>query len=102
MSLGATPWTVFRRITLPLIRPGLITAMLFCFMLSFDEATITLFLVGPNFTTLPIKIFAQLQDNASPIIAAVSTILIVLTTSIVVLMNQVFGISFYVEPERPK
>lgn len=102
MSLGATPWTVFRRVTLPLIRPGLITAMLFCFMLSFDEVTITLFLVGPNFTTLPIKIFAQLQDNASPIIAAVSTILIILTTSIVLLMNRVFGLELYVEPERPK
>jgi putative spermidine/putrescine transport system permease protein len=100
LSLGATPWTTFRRVTLPLVRPGLITAVLFCFIISFDETTLTLFLVGPNFTTLPIKIFSQLQDNSSPLIAAVSTVLITLTALIVLAINTVFGLELFVEPER--
>lgn len=100
LSLGASPWTTFRRVTLPLVRPGLITAMLFCFIISFDETTITLFLVGPSFTTLPIKIFSQLQDNASPIIAAISTCLIGLTTLVILVINGVFGLELFVEPDR--
>ena len=100
LSLGASPATTFRRVTLPLIRPGLITAMLFCFIISFDEATITLFLVGPQFTTLPIKIFTQLQDNSSPLVAAVSAILITLTALIVLVVHHVFGLELFVDPER--
>jgi putative spermidine/putrescine transport system permease protein len=100
LSLGATPWTTFRRVTLPLVAPGLVTALLFCFVISFDEATITLFLVGPEFTTLPIKIFSQLQDNANPLVAAVSTLLILFTTFIVVLVERVFGLELFVEPGR--
>lgn len=102
LSLGARPWTTFRRVTLPLVRPGLITAMLFCFIISFDEATITLFLVGPSFTTLPIKIFSQLQDNGSPVIAAISTVLITLTAIIVLAVNRVFGLELFVEPDRAR
>lgn len=102
LSLGARPWTTFRRVTLPLVRPGLITAMLFCFIISFDETTVTLFLVGPSFTTLPIKIFSQLQDNASPLIAAVSTVLIGLTAAIILIVNRVFGLELFVEPEAAR
>ena len=102
LSLGAGPWTTFRRVTLPLVRPGLVTALLFCFIISFDEATITLFLVGPGFTTLPIKIFSQLQDNASPLVAAVSTLLIALTATIVVVVHTVFGLQLFVESGRAR
>jgi putative spermidine/putrescine transport system permease protein len=100
MSLGASPITVFRRVTLPLVRPGLITAMLFCFILSFDESTVTLFLVGPNFITLPIKIFSQLQDNASPIVGAVSVFMIALTGLAVLVINWVFGLELFVQHDR--
>jgi putative spermidine/putrescine transport system permease protein len=101
MSLGAAPLTVFRRVTLPLVRPGLITAFLFCFIISFDEATVTLFLVGPNFTTLPIKIFSAIQDNASPIVAAISTLLIVFTATVVIGLDRLVGLELFVDPERP-
>lgn len=101
MSLGAPPWTTFRRVTLPLVRPGLIVGMLFSTIISFDELSITMFLVGPNFTTLPVKIFSELQDNASPLVAAVATMLILMTTAIVVLVNRFFGVEFFVDPKRP-
>ncbi len=102
LSLGAHPWTTFRRITVPLLRPGLTTAFLFCFIISFDETTITLFLVGPGFTTLPIKIFSQLQDNASPMVAAVSTVLIGATTLMILIVNRVFGLDLFIEPDRAR
>ena len=102
MSLRATPWTTFRRVTLPLIRPGLITAMLFSVIISFDELTITMFLIGPTFTTLPVKIFSQLQDNASPIIAAVATVLIVSTATLVLIINRFFGLEFFADPEKQR
>lgn len=102
LSLGAHPWTTFRRITLPLVRPGLTTAFLFCFIISFDETTITLFLVGPGFTTLPIRIFSQLQDNASPMVAAISTVLIGFTAALILIINTVFGLELFVEPDRAR
>lgn len=100
MSLGAPPWTTFRRVTLPLIRPGLIVGMLFSTIISFDELSITMFLIGPHFTTLPVKIFSELQDNASPLVAAVATILIILTTLIILLVNRFFGVELFVDSKR--
>lgn len=100
MSLRASPAETFFRITLPLVKPGLITALLFSFIVSFDEATITLFLVGPNFTTMPIKIFSAIQDNASPIVAAISTVLIVITIGIVLTLERLIGLQILVDPER--
>lgn len=100
MSLGATPWTIFRRVTMPLIRPGLVTALLFCFIVSFDEVTVTLFLVGPDISTLPVKIFSTIQDSASPVIAAISTLLIAFTLALVLLLERLIGLELFVEAEQ--
>ncbi len=72
LSLGAGPWTTFRRITLPLIRPGIVAAALFGFIISFGNLEMTLFLVGPGRTTLPIAILQYLEWRIDPVIAAVS------------------------------
>jgi len=66
MSLGASPGKVLRTVTLPLLKPGLISAFLFCFIVSFDEATITVFLIAPDVTTLPVRILTEIQESASP------------------------------------
>jgi len=71
-NLGAGPWTTFRRITLPLIRPGVVAAALFAFIISFGNLEMTLFLVGPGRTTLPIAILQYLEWRIDPVIAAVS------------------------------
>jgi putative spermidine/putrescine transport system permease protein len=72
LNLGATPWMTFRRVTLPMIRPGIVAAALFGFVTSFGNLEMSLFLVGPGRTTLPIAILQYLEWKLDPTIAAVS------------------------------
>jgi putative spermidine/putrescine transport system permease protein len=74
MNLGASVARTFWRITLPLIRPGIIAAALFSFIVSYDNLEMSLFLVGPGRTTLPIAILQYLHFNLDPTIAAVSVV----------------------------
>jgi putative spermidine/putrescine transport system permease protein len=78
-SLGASPAIVFRRITLPLILPGVISGALFAFVTSFDEVVVALFLTGPAERTLPRQMFNGIRENISPVIAAAATLLILLS-----------------------
>lgn len=75
-NLGAKPAYAFRRITLPLIAPGVISGALFAFITSFDEVVVAIFLTGPQQRTLPRQMFDGLRDNISPVILAVATLLI--------------------------
>lgn len=77
LNLGATPWTTFRRVTLPAIRPGLVAGALFGFVTSFGNLEASLFLVGPGQTTLPIAILQYLAWKIDPTVAAVSLLQIV-------------------------
>jgi putative spermidine/putrescine transport system permease protein len=77
-NLGAGPWTTFWRITLPSIRPGIVAGALFGFVTSFGNLEMSLFLVGPGRTTLPIVILQYLEWKIDPTIAAVSVVQIVL------------------------
>jgi putative spermidine/putrescine transport system permease protein len=77
-SLGADRWTTFRRITLPSILPGVVAAALFGFIASFGNLEMSLFLVGPGRTTLPIAILQYLEWKIDPTIAAVSVLQILL------------------------
>jgi putative spermidine/putrescine transport system permease protein len=73
-SLGADRLTTFRRITLPAILPGIVAAALFGFIASFGNLEMSLFLVGPGRTTLPIAILQYLEWKIDPTIAAVSVL----------------------------
>jgi len=74
LSLGARPLTVLAKVTLPAIWPGLVAAALFSFVISFGNLEVSLFLVAPGETTLPIAILQYLQWKIDPTIAAVSTV----------------------------
>lgn len=76
VSLGASPLLSFRKITLPLIAPGVFSGALFAFASSFDEVVVTLFLASPRQRTLPIQMFAGIRENLDPTIAAAATIMI--------------------------
>jgi putative spermidine/putrescine transport system permease protein len=78
-SLGANPPTVFFRITLPLILPGVVSGALFAFATSFDEVVVALFLAGPVQRTLPRQMFSGIRENISPTITAAATLLIVVS-----------------------
>ena len=83
-SLGAPPLTVFRRVTLPLILPGVISGALFAFATSFDEVVVVLFLAGPEQLTLPRQIFSGIRENITPAIAAAATLLILISMLLMV------------------
>ena len=78
LNLGATPIRAFFKVTLPVIKPGIVAAALFSFIISFGNLEMTLFLVAPGQTTLPIAILQYLQWRIDPTIAAVSLLQIVL------------------------
>lgn len=87
-NLGAGPWTTFRRVTLPLIRPGVVAAGLFGFVMSFGNLEMSLFLVGPGRTTLPIAILQYLEWKIDPTIAAVSVVQIVLVAAALLVTDR--------------
>jgi putrescine transport system permease protein len=76
MDLGARPGTVFFRVTLPLIAPGIVAGWLLSFTLSLDDLVIASFLAGPGSTTLPMRIFSSVRLGVTPEINAICTILI--------------------------
>jgi putative spermidine/putrescine transport system permease protein len=82
-SLGATPLRVLMTITLPALRSSLATAALFAFLASFDEISVAFFISSGDYSTLPRRMFGALRDSFDPSIAAISTLLIMLTSSVI-------------------
>ena len=78
-TLGATPWQTFRRVTLPVIAPGVVAAALFAFAVSFDQFVISYFLAPPGVTTLPVEIYSAIRKGFTPEINAISTIIILVS-----------------------
>jgi putative spermidine/putrescine transport system permease protein len=75
-SLGAPPMTVFRKVTFPLILPGMISGALFAFVTSFDEVVVVLFIASPDQRTLPKQMFSGIREQISPTITAAATLLV--------------------------
>lgn len=75
LSLGATPWQMFRHVTLPILRPGIVVSALFAFIQSFDETVVAIFISGRGAETLPRKMFDSIRQEADPVISVVSTLL---------------------------
>lgn len=87
LSLGATPSQAFRRVTLPLILPGVISGALFAFATSFDEIVVTLFLSGPQQRTLPLQMFDGVREQISPTITAAATLLFLVSIVLVAVVE---------------
>ncbi len=92
-SLGATPWRVFRRVTLPLALPGLGAAGCLAFLLSFDETVISLFLSGPRASTLPVEMVRYVEGRTDPLVAALSVVLIAGTLAVVLVVDRMAGLT---------
>lgn len=75
LNLGASRLGVFRHVTLPLIAPGVVGGAVFAFITSFDEPVISFFISGPGQTTLPRRMFEDIDQNITPLLAAVATLL---------------------------
>jgi len=81
-SLGAPPVTVFRRITMPLILPGVVSGALFAFITSFDEIVIVLFIAGVEQRTIPREMWSGIREQISPTILAAATILVLISVAL--------------------
>jgi putative spermidine/putrescine transport system permease protein len=92
-SLGATPWRVFRRVTLPLALPGLGAAACLSFLLSFDETVISLFLSGPRASTLTVEMVRYVEGRTDPLVAALSVVLVTGTLAVVLVVERMAGLT---------
>lgn len=88
-DLGADEWTTFRRVTLPLIMPGILGGALLAFTLSLDDFVITFFTTGPGGTTLPIEVFGRIRRAISPEINAISTVMLMMSM-LLIIVSQFF------------
>jgi len=84
-ALGAGPWIVMRRVTLPWIAPGIVAGALFAFAVSFDQFVVSYFLSEPGDSTLPVLIYTAIRKGFTPEINAVSTIIIVVSMAIMLI-----------------
>lgn len=91
-SLGASGWTVFRRIELPLIVPGVAGGWLIAFINSFDELTMSIFVASAATQTLPVKMYNHIAHTIDPLLASVSTVLIVLTLVLMMVLDRFYGL----------
>jgi putative spermidine/putrescine transport system permease protein len=91
-SLGADRLTIYRRIVLPLIVPGIASGFALSFIQSFDETTMSIFVASPTTTTLPVRMFNYIQDSIDPLVCAVSAILIFLTVVLMIILDRLYGL----------
>ncbi|MAC79565.1 MAG: ABC transporter permease [Rhodobacteraceae bacterium] len=91
-TLGASPLAIAWRITLPLVKPGIIVGFITGFLQSFEELTITMFIGGGLITTLPKQMWDDILLQVNPTLAAASVIVLLVVTALFVLM-EIFGSS---------
>jgi putative spermidine/putrescine transport system permease protein len=90
MSLGANRFKTFMLITIPLIKPALISAAVFSFVVSFNNFTATMFIVTKQ-TTLPVEVFSYIRTENDPTVAAISSVFVVLTIILILLNRKRIG-----------
>jgi len=90
-TMGASRLNILRFVLVPQALPGLAAGAFFAFNISFDEAVLSLFLRSPNLTTLPVRIYGQLEFSPDPSIAAVSSLMILLTIVMLLVIERCLG-----------
>jgi putative spermidine/putrescine transport system permease protein len=88
-GLGAPPWRVLWRITLPQLAPAIAVAGVIGFLLSFGEVTVTAFLTTARMQTLPVRIYAEASFSLQNTVNAVSTLIILITVALLLIVNRV-------------
>ena len=100
VGMGASPIRAFWDITVPLIRPGVISGGLFAFVTSFDEVVVVLFLAGPEQRTIPRQMFSGLRGQINPTILAVATLLILISIALLITLELLRRRSQRIRGER--
>ena len=92
LSLGASQATVFRRITLPMILPGVTGGWLLAFINSFDEVTMSIFVTAPSTVTLPVRMYMYATESIDPLMAAVSALMVAVTAVAMLVLDRIYGL----------
>ena len=92
-SLGAGELRTLLRVTLPAIAPSIMAAVIFVFITSFDQATVSIFLAGPDMMPLPVRIYSYIDFAVDPMVASVSTLLILFAFGIIALLQKLLGLN---------
>ena len=92
ISLGASRWRTIKRVTLPVILPGVYTGALYAFMVSFGDIPISIFLTTPHFTTFPAEIFLEMNQGLEPPMLAASTLVIVFSFAVMLAVQKIVGL----------
>jgi putative spermidine/putrescine transport system permease protein len=95
ITLGAHPLHAFRLVTLPMIKPALFAGALFVFISSFDNVTVSLFMVSPRFTVLPMWLFAYVEGSADPLAAAIASGVTIASLIAVLALDKLIGLRNY-------
>lgn len=98
-SLGAGRWRTFRRVTLPVIVPGLFAGAVYAFMVSFGDVPISLFLAGPGTVTFPVTVFHSLEVDFDATVLASSTVVMVLGMGILIVVQRLIGLDAMLRSE---
>lgn len=91
-TLGAGAWQRYRFVVFPLARPGIVAGAFFAFNISFDDAVIALFLRTPQLETLPIAIYGRLEFSTDPSVAAISTLMVLITVVTMIALEKAIGL----------
>ncbi|WP_374622277.1 ABC transporter permease [Pandoraea sp.] len=92
-SLGAGAWTTFRRVTMPMILPGITGGWLLAFINSFDELTMSVFITSPQTVTLPVRMYMYATESIDPMMASVSALVIAVTLGAMLLLDRIYGLN---------
>ena len=92
-SLGAGALRILFRVTLPAIAPSIMAAVIFVFITSFDQVTVSIFLAGPDVMPLPVRIYNYIDFAVDPMVAAVSTLLILFAFGLIALLQKMLGLN---------
>ena len=92
LSLGADRLTTFRRVTLPIVMPGIYAGALFAFMVSFGDVPISLFLASATYTTLPLEIFHGMEFDFDAAVLAISTVVLLGSLVVLYFIQRIVGL----------
>lgn len=92
VSLGASRWSTFRRVTLPVIMPGVYAGTLYAFIVSFGDVPVSLFLASPQYTTFPVEVFQSMEFDFDTALLAISTLILVGSLIVLWLVQRAVGL----------
>lgn len=92
LSLGASNWSAFRRVTLPIIAPGVYVGALYGFIISFSDVPISLFLASAKYTTFPVEVFHAMEFDFNPAILSISTLILFSSIVLMWIVQRAVGV----------